>query len=186
LRTIQAEGIQHLKDADRRKYVPPIGWGFGATSIPIVEQLALADVLPKSSVPYGVGPYQFAQARIVMEHTMAQVVTQGMADGGSVGLLIVVTGASHLLYGSRGVGLPARISRKLQKKTQVVVLLNPERQRIRMEGNVPEADFLWYSAQKPCTQNCFDRAEVARVMDAAGSTRDALPQVSRSVTLLEH
>ncbi len=67
-----------------------------------------------------------------------QVVTQGMADGGSVGLLIVVTGASHLLYGSRGVGLPARISRKLQKKTQVVVLLNPERQRIRMEGNVPE------------------------------------------------
>jgi hypothetical protein len=61
-----------------------------------------------------------------------------MADGGSVGLLIVVTGASHLLYGSRGVGLPARISRKLQKKTQVVVLLNPERQRIRMEGNVPE------------------------------------------------
>ncbi|CAK9202666.1 unnamed protein product [Sphagnum troendelagicum] len=176
LRTIQAEGIQHLKDADRRKYVPPIGWGFGATSNPIVEQLALADVLPKSSVPYGVGSYQFAQARIVMEHTMAQVVTQGMADGGSVGLLIVVTGASHLLYGSRGVGLPARISRKLQKKTQVVVLLNPERQRIRMEGNVPEADFLWYSAQKPCTQNCFDRAEVARVMDAAGSTRDALPQ----------
>jgi hypothetical protein len=55
--------------------VPPIGWGFGATSIPIVEQLALADVLPKSSVPYGVGSYQFAQARIVMEHTMAQVKT---------------------------------------------------------------------------------------------------------------
>jgi len=67
-----------------------------------------------------------------------QVVTQGMVDGGSVGLLIVVTGASHLLFGSRGVGLPARISKKLQKKTQIVVLLNPERQRIRMEGNVPE------------------------------------------------
>ncbi|KAH8933410.1 hypothetical protein BDL97_18G029700 [Sphagnum fallax] len=176
LRTIQAEGIQHLKNADRQKYVPPIGGGFGATLIPMVQQLPLADILPRSSVPYGQGPYQLAEARVVSEHTMAQVVTQGMVDGGSVGLLIVVTGASHLLFGSRGVGLPARISKKLQKKTQIVVLLNPERQRIRMEGNVPEADFLWYSAEKPCKRNCFDRAEVARIMDAAGSTRDALPQ----------
>lgn len=98
-------------------------------------------------------------------------------DGGSCGLLIVITGASHVVYGSRGTGLPARVQKKLNKKTQAVVLLNPERQRIRKEGNVPEADFLWYSAARACNRNCFDRAEVAGVMNAAGIRRDALPQV---------
>jgi hypothetical protein len=111
-----------------------------------------------------------------------QVVEKGMVDGGSCGLLIVITGASHVAYGSRGTGLPARVQKKLYKKTQAVVLLNPERQRIRKEGNVPEADFLWYSAARACNRNCFDRAEVARVMDAAGMRRDALPQVSMSGT----
>lgn len=101
-----------------------------------------------------------------------------MVDGGSTGLLIVITGASHVVHGSRGRGLPARVQKKLTKRTQAVVLLNPERQRIRKEGNVPEADFLWYSAARTCNRNCFDRAEVARVMDAAGQLRDALPQVS--------
>lgn len=100
-----------------------------------------------------------------------------MVDGGSSGLLIVISGASHVVYGSRGTGLPARVQKKLTKRTQAVVLLNPERQRIRREGNVPEADFLWYSAARACNRNCFDRAEVARVMDAAGRRRDALPQV---------
>lgn len=106
-----------------------------------------------------------------------------MLDGGSSGLLIVITGASHVVNGSRGTGLPARVQKKLTKKTQAVVLLNPERQRIRKEGNVPEADFLWYSAARVCNRNCFDRAEVARVMDAAGRRRDALPQVAFSPTL---
>lgn len=108
----------------------------------------------------------------------AQVVEKGMLDGGSVGLLIVITGASHVAYGSKGLGLPARVQKKLYKKTQAVVLLNPERQRIRKEGNIPEADFLWYSSARACNRNCFDRAEIARVMDAAGRRRDALPQVS--------
>ena len=105
-----------------------------------------------------------------------------MVDGGSCRLLIVITGASHVAYGLRGTGLPARVQKKLYKKTQAVVLLNPERQRLRKEGNVPEADFLWYSAARACNRNCFDRAEVARVMDAAGMRRDALPQVSISGT----
>jgi hypothetical protein len=73
LRTIQAEGIKHLKDGDRQKYVPPIGGGLGATLIPMVQQLPLADILPRSSVPYGQGPYQLAEARVVSDHTMAQV-----------------------------------------------------------------------------------------------------------------
>jgi hypothetical protein len=32
-----------------------------------------------------------------------------------------------------------------------------------------------YSGTKACTRNCFDRAEVARVMDAAKRVREALP-----------
>uniref|UniRef100_A0A804RNV4 Uncharacterized protein n=1 Tax=Zea mays TaxID=4577 RepID=A0A804RNV4_MAIZE len=80
------------------------------------------------------------------------------------------------MYGPRGIGVPARISKKMQKKNQVVILLDPERQSIRREGEIPVADFLWYSAAKPCSRNCFDRAEIARVMNAAGRRREALPQ----------
>lgn len=108
---------------------------------------------------------------------MSQTVLQAVADGGANGMLVVVTGASHVAYGSRGTGLPARISRKMQKKNQVVILLDPERQYIRREGEIPVADFLWYSAARPCSRNCFDRAEIARVMNAAGRRREALPQV---------
>jgi hypothetical protein len=43
----------------------------------------------------------------------------------------------------------------------VVVLLDSERQDIRREGEIPVADFLWYSAAKPCSRNWFDRAEIA-------------------------
>lgn len=112
---------------------------------------------------------------------MSQIILQAVIDGGANGLLVVVTGASHVMYGSRGTGLPARISKKTQKKNQVVILLDPERQFIRREGEVPVSDFLWYSAARPCNRNCFDRAEIARVMNAAGRRRDALPQVSRRV-----
>ncbi|KAI5069476.1 hypothetical protein GOP47_0015777 [Adiantum capillus-veneris] len=176
LRTVQAKGVQGLKDADRRKYVPPMGTGIGVNTASMVQQLSLYDVLPNASTPFGPGPYRFAQARVVEDHTMSQVVLQGMADGGSVGILLVVVGATHVLFGSKGTGVPARISKNLQKRTQAVILLNPERQRIRKEGELPEADFLWYSAAKECSRNCFDRAEIARVMDAAGRRRDALPK----------
>ncbi|KAG0631380.1 hypothetical protein M758_1G249000 [Ceratodon purpureus] len=177
LRTIQAEGIQGLSEEDRKKYIPQIGGTFGAFAIPFIDQLALAESAPNSAaIPYGPGPFQYSQARIVADNVMTQVVEKGMVDGGSYGLLVVITGASHVAYGSRGTGLPARVQKKLYKKTQAVVLLNPERQRIRKEGIVPEADFLWYSAARACNRNCFDRAEVARVMDAAGMRRDALPQ----------
>lgn len=176
LRVVQAKGVQGLNEADRRKYVPPMGAGFGFNTSSMVQQLSLYDVLPNASTPFGPGPYRFAQARVVEDHTMSQVVLQGMADGGSVGILVVVVGATHVLFGSKGTGIPARISRNLKKRTQAVILLNPERQRIRKEGELPEADFLWYSAAKQCSRNCFDRAEIARVMDAAGRRRDALPQ----------
>lgn len=108
---------------------------------------------------------------------MSKIILQAVTDGGANGMLVVITGANHVMYGSRGSGIPARISRKMQKKNQVVVLLDPERQYIRREGEVPVADFLWYSAARPCSRNCFDRAEIARVMNAAGRRREALPQV---------
>lgn len=109
---------------------------------------------------------------------MSQIILRSINDAGPNGMLVAVTGASHVVYGSRGTGLPARISKKLQKKNQVVILLDPERQYIRREGEAPVSDFLWYSAARPCSRNCFDRAEIARVMNAAGRRRDAFPQVS--------
>ncbi|CAN1744777.1 Protein RETICULATA-RELATED 6, chloroplastic [Linum perenne] len=111
---------------------------------------------------------------------MSRNILRAVEDGGSSGLLVVMTGASHVTYGSRGTGLPARISKKMQKRSQVVILMNPERQFIRREGEVPVADFLWYSAARTCSRNCFDRAEIARVMNAAGRSRDALPQVMQT------
>ncbi|URE12468.1 hypothetical protein MUK42_33803 [Musa troglodytarum] len=95
-----------------------------------------------------------AQARVIDEYTMSQSIMKAINSGSSADMLIVVTGASHVIYGSRGTGVPARISKKLQKKNQVVILLDPERQQIRREGEVPVADFLWYSAAKPCSRNC--------------------------------
>ncbi|KAK4579612.1 hypothetical protein RGQ29_029330 [Quercus rubra] len=176
LRTVQAEGIRGLSKADCKVYAPPAGSGFisGFTSISRRSPIDMNS--PNQSVPFGPSSYLSAQARVVEEYSMSQIILQTMVDGGATGMLVVVTGASHVMYGSRGTGLPARISKKLQKKNQVVILLDPERQQIRREGEVPVADFLWYSAASPCSRNCFDRAEIARVMNAAGRRRDALPQ----------
>ncbi|KAI9110733.1 hypothetical protein K1719_018171 [Acacia pycnantha] len=173
LRTVQAEGVRGLSRADRKLYVPPAGSGFisGFTSI---SRRSPGDMLnPNPSIPFS---YLSAQARVVEDYTMSRIILQNVQEEGAGGMLVVVTGASHITYGSRGTGVPARISRKMQKKNQVVILLDPERQLIRREGEVPIADFLWYSAARPCSRNCFDRAEVARVMNAAGRRRDALPQ----------
>lgn len=180
LRTVQAEGIRGLSKADRKLYAPPAGSGFisGFTSISHRSSVDMNSLT--QSVPFGPSSYLSAQARVVEDYAMSQIILKAIMDGGANGMLVVVTGASHVTYGSRGTGLPARISKKLQKKNQVVILLDPERQHIRREGEVPVADFLWYSAARPCSRNCFDRAEIARVMNAAGRRRDALPQVSHS------
>ncbi|KAH7294614.1 hypothetical protein KP509_27G009700 [Ceratopteris richardii] len=173
LRKVQARGLQGLTEGEKYKYVPP---SEGMNSTSIFQKFSLYDVISNLSTPFGPGPYRFAQARMVKDYTMSQVVVQGMADGGSVGILLVIVGATHVLFGSKGTGIPARISKNLQKRTQAVILLNPERQHVRREGELPVADFLWYSATKECSRNCFDRAEIAQVMDAAGRRRDALPK----------
>ncbi|KAK4436470.1 protein RETICULATA-RELATED 6, chloroplastic [Sesamum alatum] len=176
LRTVQAEGVLGLSKADRKKYAPPAGSGF-ISGFPSISRRSSIDInFPSPSAPYGPFSYLSIQSRVVEDYTMSQIILQAVADCGSTGTLVVVTGASHVTYGSRGTGLPARISRKMQKKNQVVILLDPERQYIRREGDVPIADFLWYSAARPCSRNCFDRAEIARVMNAAGRKREALPQ----------
>ncbi|KAL9832555.1 Protein RETICULATA-RELATED 6 [Arabidopsis thaliana] len=160
LRTVQAEGIRGLSKSERKLYTPPAGSGFISGFSSFSRRSTFDMSLPTQIVPFGPSSYLSAQARVM--------------EGGT-GLLLVVTGASHVEYGSRGTGLPARISRKFPKKNQVVVLLDPERQFLRREGETPVADFLWYSAARPCSRNCFDRAEIARVMNAAGRRRDALP-----------
>lgn len=183
LRTVQAEGIRGLTKDERKLYAPPAGSGFisGFTSI---SRRSSVDSTQNLSIPFGPSSYLSAQARVVDEYSMSQIILQNVLDGGVTGMLIVVTGASHVTYGSRGTGVPARISGKIQKKNHAVILLDPERQFIRREGEVPVADFLWYSAARPCSRNCFDRAEIARVMNAAGRRRDALPQVNQQLQLL--
>ncbi|KAI4306902.1 hypothetical protein L6164_030142 [Bauhinia variegata] len=176
LRTVQAEGIRGLSKDDRKVYAPPAGSGFMSGFTSISRRSPVDMNAPNVSVPFAPSSYLSAQARVVEDFTMSQIIQQNVVDGGASGMLVVVTGASHVTYGSRGTGVPARISRKMQKKIQVVIMLDPERQLIRREGEVPIADFLWYSAARPCSRNCFDRAEVARVMNAAGRRRDALPQ----------
>uniref|UniRef100_A0A2P2P0N8 Uncharacterized protein MANES_10G007200 n=1 Tax=Rhizophora mucronata TaxID=61149 RepID=A0A2P2P0N8_RHIMU len=175
VRTVQAEGIRGLSKAERKLYAPPAGSGFisGFTSI---SRRSVDMNSPNQSVPFGASSYLSAQSKVVEEYTMSQIILQAVVEGGATGMLVVITGASHVMYGSRGTGLPARISRKMQKKNQVVILLDPERQFIRREGEAPVADFLWYSAARPCNRNCFDRAEIARVMNAVGGRRDVLPQ----------
>lgn len=144
-----------------------------------MSRRSAADVnMLNQPTPFGPSSYLSAQARVVEEYNMSQIVLKAVMDDGAAGMLVVVTGATHVMYGSRGTGVPARISRKIQKKNQIVILLDPERQWLRREGEVPVADLLWYSAARPCSRNCFDRAEIARVMNAAGRRRDALPQVS--------
>ncbi|KAF2604189.1 hypothetical protein F2Q70_00028638 [Brassica cretica] len=184
LRTVQAEGIRGLSESERRLYTPPAGSGFISGFTPFSRSSSLNMNPLTQIVPFGPSSYLSAQARVVEDHTMSQVILQAVADGGGTGLLLVVTGANHVEYGSRGTGLPARVSRKIPKKSQLVVLLDPERQFLRKEGESPVADFLWYSAARPCSRNCFDRAEIARVMNAAGRSRDALPQIIAG--LIEH
>ncbi|KAL8535373.1 hypothetical protein ACS0TY_011136 [Phlomoides rotata] len=178
LRRVQAEGVGGLSKGDRRKYGPPAGSGIGFPSMARrSSSLSSIDInFTNQFSPYEPRSYLSIQAKVVEDYTMSKIILQAVADCGANGMLVVITGASHVIYGSRGSGLPARISRKMQKKNQVVVLLDPERQYIRREGEVPVADFLWYSAARPCSRNCFDRAEIARVMNAAGRRREALPQ----------
>lgn len=178
MRTVQADGIRGLSKAQRKLYAPPAGSGFISGFSSISGRSLIDKISSNRSARFGPSSYLMAQARVVDDYTMSKIIMQAVTYGGPTGMLIVVTGASHVIYGSRGTGIPARVSKKLQKKNQAVILLDPERQDIRREGEIPVADFLWYSAAKPCTRNCFDRAEIARVMNAAGRKRDALPQVS--------
>uniref|UniRef100_J3L5E7 Haem-binding uptake Tiki superfamily ChaN domain-containing protein n=1 Tax=Oryza brachyantha TaxID=4533 RepID=J3L5E7_ORYBR len=175
-RTVQAEGIRGLSKAQRKLYAPPAGSGFISGFTSISGRSLIDKISSTHGSPFGPGSYLSAQARVVDDYTMSQTIMKEITNGDPSGMLVVVTGSSHVIYGSRGIGVPARISKKMQKKKQVVVLLDPERQGIRREGEIPVADFLWYSAAKPCSRNCFDRAEIARVMNAAGRRREALPQ----------
>ncbi|NP_001130529.2 Protein RETICULATA-RELATED 6, chloroplastic-like [Zea mays] len=176
VRTVQAEGIRSLSKAQRKLYAPPAGSGFVSGFTSISGRSLIDKISSTRGSPFGPSSYLSAQARVVDDYTMSQTIMKEISNGDPSGMLVVVTGASHVMYGPRGIGVPARISKKMQKKNQVVILLDPERQSIRREGEIPVADFLWYSAAKPCSRNCFDRAEIARVMNAAGRRREALPQ----------
>ncbi|CAI5993322.1 unnamed protein product [Closterium sp. NIES-65] len=150
---------------DRQRYAPPLG-GFPApspsasTDQPLTSSAAASataglwglepaavaaevysrEAVSRASLPFGPGPYWFAQARVVEQHAVARSIDQAMADGGIVGLLVVLTGASQVRYGAQGSGVPARINNgqlKISAGSQRVVLLNPERQRSRGDESHP-------------------------------------------------
>jgi len=73
LRKIQAKGIQGLSEEEKKIYVPPLGAGFGASSGRLVDQLTLSQVAPSLAIPYGPGPFQYVQARIVADYVMTEV-----------------------------------------------------------------------------------------------------------------
>ncbi|CAL4894050.1 unnamed protein product [Urochloa decumbens] len=175
-KTVQADGIRALTKAEREAYAPPAGSGFISGFMFSSGRSLIDKISTMDDSLFGTTSYLLEQTRAVDDYTISQIITKELNDGDLSRLLIVVTGASHVMYGPRGSGVPGRISKKVPKKDQVVVLLDPESQVIRREGEVPIADFLWYSAAKPCTRNCFDRAEIARVMNAAGRRTEALPQ----------
>nr|CAB3464953.1 unnamed protein product [Digitaria exilis] len=175
-RTVQAAGIRALTKAEREAYAPPAGSGFISGFMFSSGRSLIDKISSMDDSMFGTASYLLEQTRVVDDYTISQIITKELNDGDLSRLLIVVTGASHVMYGPRGSGVPGRISKKVPKKDQAVVLLDPETQVIRREGEVPIADFLWYSAAKPCTRNCFDRAEIARVMNAAGRRPNALPQ----------
>jgi hypothetical protein len=175
-RTVQTEGIKGLSKAEREAYAPPAGSGFISGFMSNPDLSLIDNISSTADSPFSPASYLSIQTRVVDDYTMSQIIMKELNDDPSR-MLTVVTGASHVIYGSRGIGVPARISKKMSKKDQVVVLLDPERQDIRMEGEVPVADFLWYSAAKPCSRNCFDRAEVARVLNDARRRPEALPKV---------
>ncbi|KAL6610370.1 hypothetical protein ACP70R_040339 [Stipagrostis hirtigluma subsp. patula] len=174
-RTVQAEGIKGLSNAEREAYAPPAGSGFISGFMSNSDRSLIDKFSSADDSPFGPMSYLTVQARAVDDYTMSQIITKEL-NGEPSRMLVVVTGASHVIYGSRGIGIPARTSKKMSKKDQVVVLLDPQKQDIRREGQIPVADFLWYSAAKPCSRNCFDRAEIARVMNAARRRPEALPQ----------
>ncbi|KAF5954892.1 hypothetical protein HYC85_007748 [Camellia sinensis] len=73
-RTVQAEGIRGLSKADCKIYAPPAGSGFilGFTSISCRSS---ADInFPNQSASFGPSSYLSAQARVVEEYTMSQVI----------------------------------------------------------------------------------------------------------------
>ncbi|GJM88888.1 hypothetical protein PR202_ga05464 [Eleusine coracana subsp. coracana] len=174
-RTVRTEGIKGLSKAEREAYAPPAGSGFISGFMSNPDLSLIDNISSTDDSPFSPTSYLSIQARVVDDYTMSQIIMKELNDDPSR-VLIVVTGASHIIYGSRGIGVPARISKKMSKKDQVVVLLDPERQDIRREGETPVADFLWYSAAKPCSRNCFDRAEVARVLNDARRRPEALPK----------
>ncbi|GJY07824.1 hypothetical protein Tco_0374878 [Tanacetum coccineum] len=127
-----------LRDqAERKAYAPSAGSRFISGFTSISRRPSKEMNFPVQAIPFGPSSYLSTQARVVVEYTMSQIILQAVTNGGANGILVVVTGASHVAYGSRGTG-----------------------QYIRREGEVPVADFLWYSAARPCTRNCFDRAEM--------------------------
>uniref|UniRef100_A0A0A8XU89 Haem-binding uptake Tiki superfamily ChaN domain-containing protein n=1 Tax=Arundo donax TaxID=35708 RepID=A0A0A8XU89_ARUDO len=174
-RTVQAEGIRGLSKAEREAYAPPAGSGFISGFMSNSDRSLIDKISSTDDSPFSPTSYLSLQARVVDDYTMSQIIMKEL-NGDPSRMLIVVTGANHVIYGTRGIGVPARLSKKLSKKDQVVVLLDPEGQGTRREGEIPVADFLWYSASKPCSRNCFDRAEIARVMNAARRRPEALPQ----------
>ncbi|GJP79221.1 hypothetical protein CLOP_g9474 [Closterium sp. NIES-67] len=105
LRTVQAGGVQALAPIDRQRYAPPLG-GFAPPS-PTSSSLPSATTDPPSATAAGAtgatgsGLWGLEPAAVAAEVYSREA---AMADGGIVGLLVVLTGASQVRYGAQGTG----------------------------------------------------------------------------------
>ncbi|KAL0307583.1 UNVERIFIED_CONTAM: protein RETICULATA-RELATED 6, chloroplastic [Sesamum calycinum] len=100
LRTVQAGGVSGLSKVDRTKYAPPAGSGFISGFPSSISRRSSIDInFPNQSALYGPRSYLSVQARAVEDYTMSQVILQAVKGGESIGMLVVVTGASHVTYG---------------------------------------------------------------------------------------
>eukprot|EP00899_Mesostigma_viride_P025876 jgi/Mesvir1/6473/Mv19547-RA.2 len=168
LRSVVGNGIESLDERDRQKYAPPKGGAYGA------------DIGRRNGRNRGGGGYNaaastsvlYAQTRAVMGYTNAGVIAAALRQHPRRTVLALVA-ESYAKFGTAGRGVPLWLKRvhPVADASQKVILLNPGRQPLLEPGEAPEADYLWYAAAVPCTENCFDRDRVAQAMSAVDSNK---------------
>jgi hypothetical protein len=103
VRTVQTEGIRSLSKAQRKLYAPPAGSGFISGFTSISGRSLIDKISSTCGSPFGPSSYLSAQARVVDDYTMSETIMKEITDGDPSGMLVVVTGASHVMYGPRGI-----------------------------------------------------------------------------------
>jgi uncharacterized iron-regulated protein len=148
-RKVARKGLDSLTWAERR-FIPPLS----AISLePETYRQRIRTIYDEihQGKSNSLGFERFFQAQVLWDETMAERIAQ-IRQQQPATLVVVLVGQGHLLYGE---GIPNRVARRLQQKsqnsttqskqlTQVSVLLNPANE-IKAQLNPPIADYFWFS-----------------------------------------